>query len=180
MRRECGECTLCCRLLPVPQLDKPAGARCPHQRHSCGCAIYADRPNSCRLWVCRWLINDDTGDLRRPDRSHYVIDIMPDYVTITDNATGEQQHVGVVQIWVDERHPGAHRDPALRAFLERNKMPGLVRANNNKAAVILSPPCCSDDGQWHEIVPTMGQKDHGAEDVAEKLGLDVFTLKAEL
>src|SRR5262252_6697934 len=50
--RSCGECTLCCRLLPVDDyvaidgrelpgaLHKPAGERCPHQRHN-GCPIDA-------------------------------------------------------------------------------------------------------------------------------------------
>ena len=38
--RQCGECTLCCKLLPVPPLNKLAGQKCKHQRfpHH-GCAV---------------------------------------------------------------------------------------------------------------------------------------------
>src|SRR3954470_3807379 len=124
-RRECGGCTLCCKLIPVPPMDKVAGERCRHQRLT-GCAIYARRPLECRVWHCRWVVNDDAADLRRPDRSHYVIDMMPDYVTVSDNATGKQQRVPVVQIWVDPKHRDAHRDPALRRWLERRGEQGIA------------------------------------------------------
>jgi hypothetical protein len=70
-KRECGACTLCCRLLPVPEHGKPADQKCPHQ-FSKGCRIYADRPQSCAYWNCRWLTGDDTG--QRPDRAGYVVD----------------------------------------------------------------------------------------------------------
>jgi len=58
-----------------------------------GCAIYAKRPMSCALWNCRWLVNDDTAELSRPDRSPYVIDIMPDYVTVLDRETGVRRPI---------------------------------------------------------------------------------------
>src|SRR5262245_37028912 len=91
--RHCGECTLCCKLLPVhggplingirmpSDLDKPAGERCKYQRHGKGCTVYKSykMPTCCRVWNCRWLVNDDTQDQSRPDRSHLVIDIVPDF-----------------------------------------------------------------------------------------------------
>jgi len=40
LMRQCGGCTLCCKLLPVPPLEKLAGQRCQHQRHGKGCAVY--------------------------------------------------------------------------------------------------------------------------------------------
>ena len=39
--RQCGDCTLCCRLLPVRSLNKGAGERCKHQSHARGCKVYA-------------------------------------------------------------------------------------------------------------------------------------------
>jgi len=39
--RVCGSCSLCCKLLPIPPLNKPAGKRCDYQRHGKGCTIYA-------------------------------------------------------------------------------------------------------------------------------------------
>ena len=66
--RRCGDCQLCCKLLPVGALGKAAGERCRHQRHHKGCAVYRKRgfPSECGAWSCRWLVEDDTADLSRP------------------------------------------------------------------------------------------------------------------
>src|SRR6476620_5142686 len=117
--RRCGDCSLCCKLLPTKEINKPAGERCPHQKHGVGCKIYARRPSSCALWSCRWLTSDDTADLRRPDRSRYVIDPIPDYVTLRRHDDGSVMTVEVVQIWCDSKAPDAWRDPALLAYLQR-------------------------------------------------------------
>jgi hypothetical protein len=141
-KRECGSCSLCCKLLPVRDraLIKPASERCPHQRHS-GCAIYASRPFSCRAFFCGWLHGANT---KRPDRAHYVIDQMLDYVTLE---TGRKEPV--VQVWADTRYPLAYRDPDLMAFLELKQLPGLVRFDN-KRAVLLVPSCRSADGAYEK------------------------------
>ncbi len=70
--RPCGECQLCCKLFPVPVLEKPAGAWC---RHSCpgGCAIHDRRPEICRQYDCYWRDHDDVPDDCRPDRIGVVI-----------------------------------------------------------------------------------------------------------
>src|SRR4051794_9187127 len=118
MNRQCGSCTLCCKLIPVPPLDKKAGERCKHQR-STGCRIYSKRPRDCRLWSCAWLVNNINGrplPVSRPDRTHYVIDIMPDYVTV--ESEGRTGRLTVIQIWCDPDYPDAHRDPDLRAWLD--------------------------------------------------------------
>jgi hypothetical protein len=181
--RQCGDCQLCCKLLPmnsredaqakrtaaemikhrllslkeaatmIKNFDKPAGQRCRYQRHGKGCAIYDRRPLGCRVWNCRWLINDDADDLRRPDRSHYVIDIMPDFVTLVDDETGARTNVEVVQIWVDPDFPDTHRNPELRAYIERRGQDGIaaiIRYSEMRAMTIF-PPSMSQDGQWHEI-----------------------------
>jgi hypothetical protein len=154
--RRCGSCTLCCKLVPVtshhereeqlasllnvpigPRIDKPAGQKCPHQCAS-GCKIYDERPFSCRMWSCRWLNGADTEGMRRPDRVHYVIDCMPDYVTMhmTD---GSAMKFGVVQVWIDPDHPQAWRhDPSLLAYMKRRGREGIatiIRFNSRDAVV---------------------------------------------
>lgn len=141
--RRCASCTLCCKLLPVPPLGKKAGEKCKHQRFK-GCTVYhkPGMPPECMLWSCRWLVNDDTADLQRPNVSHYVIDIMPDHITLQDNQTGALMAIQVVQIWVDPAHPNAHRDPALRAYLLRRGEEGiaaLVRYDAKRAMTLLPP-----------------------------------------
>lgn len=175
MTRQCGDCQLCCKLLPVKSLDKEAGHKCKHQRHHKGCAVYARLATvspECRLWNCRWLTEDDTADLRRPDRSHYVIDLVPDFVTLRDEETGEANHIQVVQIWVDPDYPDAHRDPALRAYLERrakDNIIGLVRWDNERA-IALFPPELSADRQWHEQGSKFRTASHTVEEKVAALG----------
>ena len=155
MRRQCGEFQLCCKLLPVPPLGKGAGQACSFQKFRKGCAVYhtARMPIECGLWNCRWLVNDDAADLSRPDRSHYVIDLMPDFITLQNGETGEADNIQVVQIWVDPSYPDAHRDPALRQWIFRRAQDGiaaLIRFDARRAITIFAPPFDAN-GEWHEI-----------------------------
>jgi hypothetical protein len=173
--RSCGECNLCCKLLPVPPLNKVAGTPCKWQRHRKGCAVYGSRnkPLDCKLWNCRWLVNDDADDLSRPDRARYVIDIMPDFVTHVDNATDNQIQIEVVQIWIDPKHPYAHRDPALRRWIERRAEQGiaaLIRFNNRDGLVVFAPPF-DKNGKWHEISSNLRPgPQHSFAEIKEALG----------
>lgn len=161
MTRECGGCTKCCKLVPVVEgrfingrqvsgMNKPAGQRCLYQRRSKGCSIYDRRPMACRTWSCRWLVEDDTANLSRPDRSHCVIDIMPDIIV----ANGER--LQIIQIWVDPSHPDAWRTPEMLAYIDRRgaeNIATLIRYDSKKGIVVFSPSISSDK-QWHEISDT--------------------------
>jgi hypothetical protein len=199
--RTCGGCTLCCKLLPMKRgadeslrngdtvpaavaaglltaeealhtmrdFDKPAGERCKFQRHGKGCTAYSNRPFGCRFWNCRWLTADDTAELQRPDRTHYVIDISPDYVRTDDP---KNPTLPVLQIWVDPDYPDAHKDPALRAYVERQADMGfaaLVRLRGHEA-FLLVPPSMTVDGQWLEKHSKVVEHEHTAADKAAVLG----------
>jgi len=155
MNRVCGGCTLCCKLLPVGSLGKLAGERCRHQAHGKGCRLHGTgaMPRECRLWNCRWVGGaEGTEHLPRPDRAHYVLDIMPDYVTLS-TSDGEFDML-VIQVWIDPAFPDAHRDPQLRAYLaacgERDRCAAIIRYDSRRGIVVF-PPALSADGQWHEI-----------------------------
>jgi hypothetical protein len=170
--RQCGDCTLCCKLLAVRALGKLAGQRCQHQRRT-GCRVYhrAGMPMECAMWNCRWLVNDDTADLPRPDRCHYVVDVMPDFIEARDNETGEMYQLEAVQVWVDPKHRDAHKDPALRAYLLRRAQEGkvaLIRYSATEAFTLLAPPSCAD-GQWHEVVSENLGRDHSFMEIIETL-----------
>lgn len=150
--RKCGGCTLCCKVLPVAEIGKADNERCQHKCVK-GCKIYRTpaMPISCRFWDCRWINGDDTADLSRPDRSHYVIDTIPDIVqTITE--TGEQASISAVQVWVDPDYRNAHRDPALRRFLQRRAeedgMVAIIRYSADERFVLVAPPLAG--GEWLE------------------------------
>ena len=169
--RQCGGCTACCKITPVAEINKPANTRCKHQRFGKGCAIYARRPMSCRLWSCAWLTGDGPADLRRPDHAHYVIDTMLDFITLKyDDATPDQK-IPVIQVWLDPHYPDAHRDKVLRDYIERlgkNGTMALIR-NGSMDAFVLCPPTLSHDGQWHEKRSAMRSEQHSQQEIFDAL-----------
>lgn len=73
MVKSCGDCTLCCKLLGVAALDKPAGQWCAHVRCGAGCGIYAQRPPACRSFQCLWSGAEGLDERWRPDRAKFVL-----------------------------------------------------------------------------------------------------------
>jgi hypothetical protein len=72
--RTCGSCSLCCKLLRIEELDKPAGRWCSHcEAALAGCKIYDSRPGSCRSFHCTWLIDPKLGDDWRPTTANMVL-----------------------------------------------------------------------------------------------------------
>lgn len=161
--RQCGDCQLCCKLLPIPEqeLAKPANQRCKHQHVGKGCGIYKTRPLSCRSWFCRWMADPRAHDLPRPDRCHYVVDTLLDNIVATNNETANVTRVPAIQVWVDPAYPHAHRDPRLRRYLEMMaQMFGyttLIRYSESEAFV-LAAPRFSGTGKWEEIASAIMAK----------------------
>jgi hypothetical protein len=154
--RMCGSCTACCTQVPVQRLpwgDKPANVRCP-KLCSRGCSIYARRPEPCRYWSCRWLFDETTKGLRRPDRSGYIVDPMLDTIVVEHT-----QRVEVIQVWIDPARPDAHRAPELRAWLgqmaELHGLPAIVRWNSDDGMVLAAPCLNETKTGWLEIGSTL-------------------------
>jgi hypothetical protein len=94
-KRECGSCSMCCKLLLIPELAKPMGAWCPHVLKGRGCGIYEQRPTSCRQFECLWLSAGDVPDHWRPERSKMVL---------AGDETGT-----LISVIVDDGYPDAWR-----------------------------------------------------------------------
>jgi len=174
--RKCGDCQLCCKLMPVAdfQLIKKAGVRCQYQKHGVGCKLHGRRnmPASCRIWNCRWLANTDTHDLPRPDRAHYVIDPMPDFVTIRDNDTGNEVEIQIIQIWLEPGYFKALDTDSFRTYLNRQGIAALVRLDERRSYVI-APPSMSGRDHWIQTevgTAPEGTTPHTIRQIAEKLG----------
>ena len=75
--RACGTCTLCCKLFPVPELNKPAGKWCPHIAQGAGCGIHETRPLHCREFFCLWMTDPTMPDEWKPERSKIVLTTFP-------------------------------------------------------------------------------------------------------
>ena len=62
----CGECTLCCTLFPVKEINKPENVPCEHLC-SIGCGIYNKKPKACTLYDCAWVQEINCMVELRPD-----------------------------------------------------------------------------------------------------------------
>lgn len=101
--RSCGECTECCDVLAVLELNKGPRERCAHQCEA-GCAIYESRPASCAGWECLWRTGlMDESD--RPDRSGVIVfgQRMPTYegifdIRATETRPGAIDAIGAVKV----------------------------------------------------------------------------------
>lgn len=78
--RACGDCALCCKLLRIDELQKPAYQWCVHARPGTrhgACSIYTGRPSACKSYACEWLVNTDFDkELWYPKDCHMVVTII--------------------------------------------------------------------------------------------------------
>ena len=68
MTLSCGSCSLCCKLLSIPDMGKPARVWCWHAiRPHGGCAVHAQKTtdptlDACNVFRCEWLRSQDRDD----------------------------------------------------------------------------------------------------------------------
>ena len=99
--------------MAVPELYKTAWVDCPNCVIGKGCKVYPDRPESCRDFMCGWLMAPYMGEELKPERCHVVFSMPYDDHTIVANC--------------DPRAPDAWRAPHViemlhllaRAFAQR-------------------------------------------------------------
>jgi len=73
-KRECGTCSLCCKLFYIRTLNKPLDTWCQHCKPGKGgCSIYASRPAECADFECGWLADKKLGDEWFPARCKMVL-----------------------------------------------------------------------------------------------------------
>ncbi len=76
--RACGNCTMCCKLLRIEELDKPVGEWCRHCDIGKGCRIYDSRPEPCRGFNCGYLTLPMVGEHWFPAKSRMIVYPAPD------------------------------------------------------------------------------------------------------
>lgn len=111
----CGDCSLCCTLMAVHEIDKPCDVACAHIVEKRGCAIYDKRPRSCANFACVWLQDQKNhrGVMRRelrPDRCHVVM-----------FGVGN----GNIEAVCDPKYPGAWKVGAIYEFLRQASNRGV-------------------------------------------------------
>ena len=71
--RECGTCTLCCKVAAVEEVDKPNGVWCSHCVPGKRCTVYDQRPASCRSFYCQWMVEKGLGPEWKPERAKFAL-----------------------------------------------------------------------------------------------------------
>lgn len=72
--RACGTCSLCCKLMAVPDVT-PHNEWCRHCTPGKGCGIYDRRPEPCRQFDCLWLMSDKVPEHWYPRQAHMVLEL---------------------------------------------------------------------------------------------------------
>lgn len=103
--RACGSCAMCCKLHHIAELQKPVGVWCPHVVLGKGCAIYGERPDSCRTFFCLWMQDAGLGPEWKPDRAKFVLYL---------HGSGAS-----LQVSVDRNFPTAWRREPYHGMLTR-------------------------------------------------------------
>lgn len=75
--RDCGTCTLCCKVYEVPSLNKPMNKWCQHCTPGRGCGIHETRPDHCRSFFCLWMTEGWLGPEWKPETAKFVMTIDP-------------------------------------------------------------------------------------------------------
>lgn len=119
--KDCGSCSLCCKLIGVPGLAV-AGKWCPHCRPGAlhgGCSIHEDRPEFCKGYHCFWRAEEWPDELR-PDRSKVIFEALPE--------------VRTVLISVEENRPDAWKDEKILRVIEillKKDRPIVLKTKND-------------------------------------------------
>jgi hypothetical protein len=112
--RECGACTLCCKVLSIEEIGKPSDAWCRHCKPGRGCSIYEARPGVCRGFACLWLINEAFGDEWFPARAKIVVDMHK-------NKDGKN----ICRFHVDPAYSNRWREEPYYSQIKRTSLIGL-------------------------------------------------------
>ena len=107
VKRTCGDCTLCCKVMAIEALAKPANAWCRHCKPGRGCAIYAERPAECESFACLWLVNDLLDERWKPSRSKLVLTTSEDGIEVRcdpgfPDAWRKQPYADDIRAWAVE------------------------------------------------------------------------------
>jgi hypothetical protein len=114
--RVCGECSLCCKLMSIPELHKPEAHWCTHCKPGHGCSIYQQRPGSCRDFGCKWLLDPKIDDIWYPRRSKMVL-----HAVINEFGTPPV----LMKVLIDRAYPTAWRQEPYYSQIKQMALFGL-------------------------------------------------------
>jgi hypothetical protein len=119
--RTCGTCMLCCKVMGVDELHKPAGIMCSHAVAGKGCTIREHRPLTCRRFFCGWRLDPNIDALWKPEVCGFVLAISLHYGALMLNTDPERPRA-----WKIEPYYSRLREWARRAFVEDKRIVAMV------------------------------------------------------
>jgi len=119
--KQCGDCSLCCKVMAIETLAKPASAWCPHCAPKRGCAIYKDRPAECVGFSCLWLVNDLLDERWKPSKARFVLTTSEDGIELRcdpgfPDAWRKEPYYSEVREWAIS---GEHNDMTVVVIVGR-------------------------------------------------------------
>ena len=128
--RDCGPCTLCCKVFDVPAVESVAGQWCRHCLPGRGCGIHLTRPDHCRAFHCLWMTEGWIGPEWKPDRSKMVLTLDP-----TTRFLFVQVDPGQANSWRREPYYGQLKRWAEASLAQKRHVLVFV----NKLATVVLP-----------------------------------------
>ena len=110
--KACGDCNLCCKVLKVNAVEKPAGLWCRHLVQGAGCSIHALKPIECSRFQCFWTVSEELGEEWRPIRSKLVLwsnvegRLIVDVDPSSPGAWRREPYYSQLKAWADRSRPG--------------------------------------------------------------------------
>lgn len=117
--RPCGDCSFCCWVMPITELQKPAHSWCRHFAEGAGCSIHVMRPAVCRDFQCMWTFAVVLDDRWRPDNCRFMMrpglggEVVIDVDPAVPDAWKRDPFFDQIRAW------SARRDPPHRLVLVR-------------------------------------------------------------
>lgn len=140
MARDCGSCSVCCKLLRVPDIDKPSGMVCWWTTVHGGCTRQAEKPDptrvefdaetgifslpadqegkdlallACAQFQCLWLASQARSESEVMPR-HW----RPDWSHVLLGPKDKDNDL-LLHVHVDPEHPSAWKEPEIYGYLCR-------------------------------------------------------------
>jgi len=98
---ECGNCTICCKILDIPWMDSPAGEYCKECDEGIGCKIYNTAPKDCLDFQCAYNQMKQVSINLRQDRCGVIFEKVTDNIFLGTVNLNETQLKDVVKNQID-------------------------------------------------------------------------------
>lgn len=166
MMRQCGECSVCCVIGGVPEIEKPAHTPCPFIKTDvCGSCSIFDKPELplvCKTYRCSWLKGYGAEE-DKPDKSGLLV---------TENILENQRYFTVIET----KHKALFNNNIVAEISEKTKVPIIGVEYGKKPPHDTGDYVIVHDDVLHRCQRIVGKKHFDIEDSNGKFVIGVYEL----